>query len=110
MPQYNGKIFWYCIYGTKFPTVGSQERPLRVMYQWFHSVQIPIDPNYITDTDWSRANVYVADYGAFAQDFFGAMFTVHAAVQEQAENVQEWPALIDPSKLVAKKEKVEDEE
>ena len=100
MPQYNGKVFWYCMYGTKFPSPGSQERPTRVLYQWFHTVQIPINPNFVTDTDWSRANVYVADYGAFPQDFFGAMFTVHKAVEEQTVNVQEWPAVIDPAKLV----------
>lgn len=100
MPQYDGKVFWYCMYGTKFPTAGSQERPMRVLYQWFHTVQMPLNPNFITDTDWSRANVYVADYGAFAQDFFGAMFAVHQAVEEQAVNVQEWPAVIDGKKLM----------
>lgn len=110
MPQYDGKVFWYCAYGTKFPAAGSQERPVRVLYQWFHTIQIPLNPNFITDVDWSRANVYVADYGAFAQDFFGAMFTVHAAVQEQTENVQEWPALIDTSKLTKAAKKEDDDE
>lgn len=101
MPQYDGKVYWYCMYGTKFPTPGSQEKPMRVMYQWFHTVQLPINPNFITDTDWSRANVYVADHGSFAQDFFASMFAVHAAVQEQVENVQDWPAVIDVKKVMS---------
>lgn len=107
MPQYDGKVFWYCAYGTKFPTPGSQERPVRVLYQWFHTIQIPLNPNFITDVDWSRANVYVADYGSFAQDFFATMFAVHAEVVEQAGNVKEWPAVIDPAAL-AQKEKPSD--
>lgn len=99
MPQHDGKVFWYCAYGTKMPSAGSQEYPVRVLYQWFHSVQIPLNPNFITEADWSKANIYVADYGAFAQDFFAAMFDVSAAVSAQAENKQEWPDIIDPEKI-----------
>lgn len=100
MPQYDGKVYWYCMYGTKFPTAGSQEKPMRVLYQWFHTVQLELNPNFVTDVDWSRANVYVADYGAFAQGFFNMMFEVHQAVEAQQVNVQNWPDVIDPTALI----------
>lgn len=106
MPQFDGKVYWYCLYGTIFPTPGSQERPMRVFYQWFHTVQMQLNPNFITDVDWSRANVYVADYGAFAQDFFNQMFAVHKAVEQQSENVKDWPAVIDPKAVM--KDKADD--
>lgn len=104
MPQYDGKVYWYCMYGTKFPAAGSQERPVRVLYQWFHTIQIPqLSPNFITDVDWSRANVYTADYGQFAQEFFGQMFAVHSAVQTQKSNTHEWPAVIDVKEIIKPK-------
>lgn len=96
MPQYDGKIYWYCLYGTKYPSAGSQERPVRVLYQWFHTIQTQLNPNFITDSDWARANVYTADYGQFANEFFAQSFAVHREIQEQKANYHEWPAVINP--------------
>lgn len=108
MPQYDGKVYWYCLYGTQYPAPGSQERPVRVLYQWFHTIQTQLNPNFITDVDWSRANIYTADYGQFAHDFFMNMFQIHQQVEEQKANAHDWPAVIDPKKLM-NKEGAEDE-
>ena len=100
LPQYGGKVYWFCMYGTKFPTLGSQEVPTRVLYQWFHTIQLTLNPNFITDVDWSRANVYVSDYGKFAEDFCTSMLDVTKEVAVQAGNVQEWEETIDTDALV----------
>ena len=59
-PNSNGKVFIYVVEGIKRPRVET-ERPVRVLYQWFSTVNNPqFTPMMITQTEWCKANIYMS--------------------------------------------------
>lgn len=60
-PNIKTKLYIYVVEGIRQPRVET-ERPSKVLYQWFSPVFIPnFDPTMITDREWLKANVYVAN-------------------------------------------------
>lgn len=72
---YEPTVYWYCLHGIKHPT-NQGEKPVRLLYQWFHTIQIPLNPNEIPEADWDKANVYRSEVGRFELDFAAAMFGI----------------------------------
>lgn len=88
-------VFWYCLHGTKKTQNG--EKPVRLLFQWFHTHRLPLIPSQISEQDWQQANVYSCDAGQFESDFCSAMFGAYTQMQQQT--VPDWPDVID-AKLV----------
>jgi len=87
-------VFWYCLHGIKKQ---AGERPVRLLFQWFHTARLPINPRQISEADWQQANVYSCEIGQFESDFCAAMFGAYSQMQKDA--APEWPEAIE-AKLV----------
>lgn len=83
-------VFWYCLHGIKKQP---GEKPVRLLFQWFHTARLPIIPAQISEADWQQANVYSCDAGQFETDFCAAMFGAYS--QMQAQESVEWPETIE---------------
>lgn len=81
-------MYWYCLHGVKKPSEPG-EQPVRMLFQWFHQIRIPLNPTQISEADWQKANVYVCNIGQFESDFCAAMFGAYSQLQQQA--AKEWP-------------------